>query len=123
VCFFGGYTGKTPTRRNLGEASLFSFIMVAKVKSIDAFRTQANSSGMIEDEKLFNGCFENGIVWQWSIWYARSGKKLEYVSPCPSGNGPAAGEWSGKKPAFCLKLTAPREKGTDYAVECACSGQ
>ena len=49
MCFRGG---KAPTRRNLGAASLFSFVMVAKVSSINAFRTWADSSGMIEDEKL-----------------------------------------------------------------------
>jgi hypothetical protein len=31
VCFRGG---KAPTRRNLGEASLISFVMVAKVSSL-----------------------------------------------------------------------------------------
>ena len=34
MCFRGG---KAPTRRNLGAASLFSFVMVAKVRSINAF--------------------------------------------------------------------------------------
>ena len=34
VCFRGG---KAPTRRNLGAASLISFVMVAKVSSINAF--------------------------------------------------------------------------------------
>jgi hypothetical protein len=52
VCFRGGNTGKAPTRRNVGEAFLFSFVMVAEVSLINAFRTRTNSSGMpvIEDE-------------------------------------------------------------------------
>jgi hypothetical protein len=49
-------------RRNLGAASLISFVMVTKVSSINAFRTRANSSGMLEDEELsFRewNCFEH----------------------------------------------------------------
>jgi cytochrome b subunit of formate dehydrogenase len=38
-------------RRNLGAASLISFVMVVKVHSINAFRIWANSSGMIKDEE------------------------------------------------------------------------
>jgi hypothetical protein len=51
VCFPGG---KAQTRHNLGAASLISFVMVAEVtgSSTNTFRTQANSSGMIEDEEL-----------------------------------------------------------------------
>jgi hypothetical protein len=38
--------------QSIGAASLFSFVMVAEVSSINAFRTRTNSSGMIEDEEL-----------------------------------------------------------------------
>jgi hypothetical protein len=59
VCF---RSGKAPTRRNLGAASLFSFVMVAEVSSIITFRTRTNSSGVIEYEELsFRewNCFEH----------------------------------------------------------------
>jgi hypothetical protein len=48
---------------------------------------------MIEDEEFSVS----------SIWHV-SGKKT--VSLCPSGNGPAAREWSGKKPAHLYTAQA-----------------
>jgi hypothetical protein len=63
VCF---RVGKAPTRRNLGAASPISFVMVAEVSSINAFRTRTNSSGMIEDEELSFQAFGHVIVS--SIW-------------------------------------------------------
>jgi hypothetical protein len=74
--------------------------MVAKVSSINAFRTWTNSSGMIEDEELsfreWNG-FKHDLARQ------REESRLSV----PSGNGPATGaDWSGKKTAHLYTAQA-----------------
>jgi hypothetical protein len=125
VCF---RVGKAPTRRNLDAASLISFVMVAEVSSINAFRTRTNSSGMIEDEELsFRewNCFEHvgtstgrkpylcALVEMAQWWKSRAGRKpyictTQSGRPYPMHRG-SRGEEKPLTCAFCLKLTAPRE--------------
>ena len=77
-------------RRNLGAASLISFVMAAEVSSINTFLTRTNSSGMIEDEELsFRewNCFEHvgtstgrkpylcALVEMAQGWKSRAGRK------------------------------------------------